>query len=126
MNSDQLQFTPQQAAYVVQRLISERRLVVGEVNRYLGEMREEMTSIEARISHLRSIAGATPRESAAKATATNGGATQRRRKQRAVSPEVLATRQLQGSYIRAIKKVPLSQRPAYKVIAKEKGTRSGD
>jgi hypothetical protein len=121
MNPRQPQFTPEVATYVVERLINERRLGIGEVNRYLGEMTEEMTAIEARISHLRSIAGAAPREAAAKAPATNGGATQRRRTERAVSPEVLATRQLQGRYIRAIKLVPLSQREQYKKTAKEKG-----
>jgi hypothetical protein len=46
-----------QASYVLRRLISERRLSPGEVNRYLGDMRQEITDLERKLDELRAAIG---------------------------------------------------------------------
>src|SRR4051812_34243230 len=47
------QLSPGQAAYVVERLIAERRLSMGEVSRYVGEMGREIDELEQRLQRLR-------------------------------------------------------------------------
>jgi hypothetical protein len=46
-----------QSSYVLRRLISERRLSPGEVNRYLGDMRQEITDLERKLDELRAAIG---------------------------------------------------------------------
>jgi hypothetical protein len=46
-----------QASYVLRRLISERRLSPGEVNRYLGDMHQEIADLERKLDDLKAAAG---------------------------------------------------------------------
>lgn len=46
-----------QAAYVVERLLSERRISQGEINRYISEMGREISDLEARLQRLREAHG---------------------------------------------------------------------
>jgi len=46
-----------QAAYVVERLLSERRISQGEINRYISEMGREISDLEARLQRLRDAHG---------------------------------------------------------------------
>jgi hypothetical protein len=49
--------SPGQAAYVVERLLSERRISQGEINRYVSEMGREISDLEARLQRLREAHG---------------------------------------------------------------------
>jgi septal ring factor EnvC (AmiA/AmiB activator) len=63
---------PAQAAYVVERLIAERKLTATDINQYLQGLQAEIQSLEQRIEALRSHApAATP--NAAPATAKASG-----------------------------------------------------
>jgi hypothetical protein len=57
-----------QASYVLERLIAERRISQGDVNRHIGDMHREISSLESRLQMLRTHAGAS-------AASTTSGAT---------------------------------------------------
>ena len=127
-------------------MISERRISPGEVNRYLGDIQREISDLERRLQSLREAGGAaraavgggtaaaaprrrgrppgSPNKAAAaapsapaKASAAKGGA----RRRSAITPEQLASRQLQGRYLGLIRQIAASKRGGYQRTAKEKG-----
>jgi O6-methylguanine-DNA--protein-cysteine methyltransferase len=57
----------------------------------------------------------------ASASSTAAPAKRGRRRRSAITPEQLASRQLQGRYLGLIRQVPASKRAQYQKIAKEKG-----
>ena len=124
--SASLHFSPGQAAYVLERLIKDRRVSQGEVNRYMSEMHHEISALEQRLQSLRDAAGALfrrgpgrpPRSAASAPAATQ--ATKRRRRS-AITAEQRASRQLQGRYLGLIRQIPASRRGQYQKTAKEKG-----
>ena len=162
-----------QASYVLDRLIAERRISPGEINRYVGEMGREISELEQRLRRLREAAGPAaaaavgfaagaagaaiarrgrrrgrpgrppgrpagrkpgrpagkrgpgrPRKNpVAAAGAAQGGAKKGRRRS-AITPEQLASRQLQGRYLALVRQFPEARRTAFAKIAKEKGRES--
>ena len=136
-----------QASYVIDRMVSERRVSPGEIIRYVNEMQREIDELEKRLQSLRAAAGgggggaaaaASPRRrgrppgsrnraraagDAAAAPAAGGGAKGRRlgRRRSNITPEQLASRQLQGRYLGLIRQIPASKRGQYQKTAKEKG-----
>lgn len=156
--------SPGQATYVLERLVADRRISPGEVNRYVSDMHREISDLERRLQELRSASGGRlgsavsemgglmkrrpgrppgsgrppgrppgrrrgrPPAAAAAAPAPAEGAAQPRRRGRpakrgrsALSPEQLASRQLQGRYLGLIRQIPASKRGQYQKIAKDKG-----
>ncbi|MCU1350712.1 MAG: hypothetical protein JWO56_3742 [Acidobacteria bacterium] len=173
--------SPGQAKWIIQKLISERRLSPGEVTRYVNDMQGEISSLERQLESLRAAHGSSssysssapsaptgarrgrkpgsknkvsvaaapagdqprkrrgrPPRSASAALASSGssaagsgaqasggtrsGAKAGRGRQRsAITPEQLASRQLQGRYLALIRQIPESRRGQYTKIAKDKG-----
>ena len=132
--------SPGQASYVIDQLLSERRISPGEITRYLNNMQREISDLEQQLASLRSAAGSSPRSPAAagparprrpagsgrkrrrsaKAAISAEGAPKRRRR-KAITPEQIASRQLQGRYLGLIRQIPASKRGQYQKIAKERG-----
>jgi len=147
-----------QASYVLDRLISDRRISPGEVSRYINDMQREINDLERRLEQLRAATmggGATSRTSAGAgqtqrrrgrppgsanrgpgrppgrpgrppgrppaAAAAAASARPGRRRRSAITPEQLASRQLQGRYLGLIRQIPASKRAQYQRTAKEKG-----
>ena len=131
-----------QASYVIDRMISDRRVSPGEIIRYVNEMQREIDELEKRLQSLRAAAGggggaaaaSAPRRrgrppgsrnraKAAAAPAAAAGAKRGRRGRRrtAITAEQLASRQLQGRYLGLIRQIPASKRGQYQKIAKDKG-----
>ena len=135
-----------QASYVIDRMISDRRVSPGEIIRYVNEMQREIDELEKRLQSLRAAAGggtgggmpaAAParrrgrppgsrnraKAAAPAAAAPAGGAKggRRRRRRSAITAEQLASRQLQGRYLGLIRQIPASRRGQYQKTAKEKG-----
>jgi hypothetical protein len=178
-----------QAAYVLERLIADRRISPGEVSRYVSDMHREISDLESRLQTLRTHAGASTgsgggtgsgsgttsggtsggttgarrgrppgrppgrpagsgvtasgkrrgrppgsknvASSAASApAASSGGGTPeasastgggKRRRRARITPEQLASRQLQGRYLGLIRQIPASRRAQYQKIAKDSG-----
>jgi hypothetical protein len=48
---------PGQASYVLERLLSERRVSAGDLNRYVSEMQREISDLESRLTRLREAHG---------------------------------------------------------------------
>jgi len=186
--------TPGQAKWVIQRLISERRVAAGEIQRYVSDMQREIGDLERQLASLREAHGGSSSYSssasvssssgtagttgarrgrkpgrkpgrpskasiAAAAAAQPAGGDQAVRKRRgrpprsasagasgpqssgsnagtdsgaragrgakrtrsAITPEQLASRQLQGRYLALIRQIPANRRGPYAKIAKEKG-----
>jgi hypothetical protein len=165
-----------QAAYVLDRLIADRRISPSEVSRYVSDMHREISDLETRLQTLRTHAGATTGAgtgaSSGGGTSTGGGfgarrgrppgrppgsgvtaggkrrgrppgsknvasssasaapsgaaaasappAGKRRRRAR-ITPEQLASRQLQGRYLGLIRQIPANKRGQYQKIAKDSG-----
>ena len=166
-----------QASYVLDRLIAERRISPGEINRYVSEMGREISDLEQRLARLREAAGpaaaaaiagvaagiagaaaarrgrrpgrpgrppgsgrkpgrpgrppgrpaanagaganAGTGASGAGATAAKGG--KRGRRKSAITPEQLASRQLQGRYLALVRQFAENRRTGFAKTAKEKG-----
>ena len=179
--------SPGQASYVLDRLISERRVAASEIARYVGEMHSEVSTLEQRLASLRAAIGggsssasssassssqgtgrrrgrppgsgkkrSAAASGASKASAGTGTGTGRRRgrprrnagaegqasgsnassesqqssgakrgrggrTRSAITPEQLASRQLQGRYLALIRQIPASRRAQFQKLAKEKG-----
>lgn len=123
-------------------MIGDRRVSPNEIIRYVNEMHHEIDQLEKRLQSLRAAAGggggsyaAAParrrgrppgsrnRAKAAAAAAVSAGKkTGRKRRRRSkITPEQLASRQLQGRYLGLIRQIPASRRGQYQRTAKEKG-----
>jgi hypothetical protein len=128
-----------QASYVIDRMISDRRVSPGEIIRYVNEMQREIEELEKRLQSLRAAAGggggmaAAParrrgrppgsrnRAKAAAPAAAEAKPGRRRRRRSKITAEQLASRQLQGRYLGLIRQIPASRRGQYQKTAKEKG-----
>ena len=157
------QLSPGQASYVLDKLVSDRRISVGEINRYVSDMHREISELESRLNSLRSAAGTgtggggaapvrrrpgRPRKVVAPMVAFPAAAPARRGRRRpgrpsnaslgivsaaaapaprrrgrrarsAITPQQLASRQLQGRYLGLIRQIPASRRGQFQRIAKE-------
>ncbi len=161
-----------QAAYVLDRLIADRRISPSEVSRYVSDMHREISDLETRLQTLRTHAGqAAGAGSSNSGTSSGGGfgarrgrppgrppgsgaaaggkrrgrppgsknvassataapssdaassapSTGKRRRRARITPEQLASRQLQGRYLGLIRQIPANKRGQYQKIAKESG-----
>jgi len=174
LNAPAPQMSHGQAAYVLDRLIADRRISPSEVSRYVSDMHREISDLETRLQTLRTHAGQStgtgsgggtssggfgPRRgrppgrppgrpagsgvtasgkrrgrppgsknvaSSASAASSVGAAssapsTGKRRRRARITPEQLASRQLQGRYLGLIRQIPANKRGQYQKIAKESG-----
>jgi len=91
----------------------------------MNEMEREIGDLERRLQSLREAASGAIRSAIAKVTPGRpgrppGGGGAKRRSAK-ITPEQLASRQLQGRYLGLIRQIPATRRAAYKKIATEKG-----
>jgi hypothetical protein len=125
---------------VLERIIADRRVSAGDVNRYIGDLGREITDLERRLQTLRAAGGGStgggsaprrrgrpPGRPAGSSASSSGAAAaakprrRRRRRSRSITAEQSASRQLQGKYLSLIRQIPASRRGQYSRIAKEKG-----
>ena len=179
LNAPAPQLSQGQAAYVLERLIADRRVSPGEVSRYVSDMHREISDLETRLNTLRTHAGTSTGTggggigtgsgtgtgggfgarrgpgrppgrppgsgvttsgkrrgrppgsknvaSSAPAASTGSGdagsapTTGKRRRRARITPEQLASRQLQGRYLGLIRQIPANKRGQYQKIAKDSG-----
>src|SRR5437763_7668327 len=72
LNAPAPQLSHGQAAYVLDRLVADRRISPGEVGRYVSDMRREITDLESRLQTLRAHAGASSSSSGTTSGSTTG------------------------------------------------------
>jgi hypothetical protein len=170
LNAPAPQLSAGQAAYVLEKLIADRRISPGEVSRYVSDMHREISDLESRLQTLRTHAGVSAgsaggmtsggttgarrgrppgrppgsgvtasgkrrgrppgsKNVASSAAAASSGASEagpstggvKRRRRARITPEQLASRQLQGRYLGLIRQIPASRRGQYQKIAKDSG-----
>jgi len=127
--------SPGQAAYVLDRLIRDRRVTQYDVQRYVNEIGREIQDLQRRLAELQQAGGGSsasaapaPRRRgrpagrpAAAAAAPAAAPAKPGRRRRTITSEQLASRQLQGRYLALVRQIPASRRAMYAKIAKEKG-----
>lgn len=125
------QLTAGQASFVLERLISNRRVSAGEINRYLGEMQKEIASLEQRLQSLRTASsgaasparrpGRPPRVRSSAGSAASPAKARGRKRSKVLTPEQRASRQLQGRYLALVRQIPANKRAGFSRMTKEKG-----
>ena len=180
LNAPAPQLSHGQAAYVLDRLVADRRVSPGEVSRYVSDMHREISDLETRLNTLRSHASGSTGTGSGGGTGTGSGTgtgggfgarrgpgrppgrppgsgvttsgkrrgrppgsknvassasaastgtgdagsaptTGKRRRRARITPEQLASRQLQGRYLGLIRQIPANKRGQYQKIAKDSG-----
>ncbi len=143
-------YSPEHASTVLDHLIREGRVSHGDISRYMeiADLERRLHSLRSGGAAAPAAspaprrrgrppgrpAGRRPgrpgRPPASASAAPAAAATQKRgpgrpRKQRsAITPEQLASRQLQGRYLALVRQIPASKRGQYAKLAKEKGRES--
>jgi hypothetical protein len=124
-----------QASYVLERILADHRISRADVARYVSEMHHEIERLEERLQSLRAATGNAiarvihPRRGRPPASAAiaaekgqaSAAPVKRRRRRAAITPEQLASRQLQGRYLGLIRQIPATRRAQYQRTAKERG-----
>jgi hypothetical protein len=121
-------WSPSQAVFILERALKDRKLSAADIRGYIGSIADEIRSIEKRLASLKDTAvesvtrvlgrgGEVPVPHVRSRRARKGP----RRAKRAVSPEVAASRKLQGQYIAAIRQIPKIRRKKFAAIAKKDG-----
>jgi hypothetical protein len=104
-----------EALYVLDRLVTEKRITAAEVARLAAEMHEEIADLERRLAALRQAAESVrsgPQSRAARRS--SGGA-------KTVNPGLARSRKLQGEYMGLIRHMPTSARLRMKKLAGKQG-----
>jgi hypothetical protein len=110
------QLSSGEALYVLDRLVTDKRVTAGEVARLAAEMHEEIADLERRLSALRQAA-----ESVRTGTRQSGPGRQGSGRAKTVAPALMRSRKLQGQYMGLIRHIPASARPRMKKLAGEQG-----
>ena len=121
------EFTPEEARYVLEGLVKDRRVSKGELKQYLSRMKDEADELLERLRSLGwqgAVAVGAVVGGAALASSSRGRAAVTRAARavkKAVTPEQQAGRKLQGRYLGLIRQIPASQRAKFSTMAKNDG-----
>lgn len=115
-----LDITPTQAKHVLDSLVRQRRVSAREVARILDDMQTEIAEVTARLQLLRSGLAADAIRGARGST-RSAPVKRAVRRQKPVSAETQASRQLQGRYLGLIRQVPERGRARIKKVARAEG-----
>jgi hypothetical protein len=110
------ELTAGQAQYVVKRLLADRKIPVGDLRRYLGELDTEIATLEQQLDMLRAASAESGSRGSSRGAAGGGG-----RRRRNLSPERRESLRLQGHYLALIRQVPARKRGHYKAIVEKRG-----
>lgn len=134
-----LSLSSHQALYVLEQAVADRKLTSADVDRYVASMHHEISALERRLASLRDAvvepvkhlfqraasSSASPATAAAKpaaAPASSGGPAKAAKKRKVyVTPEVQASRRIQGQYISALRNLPKGKRAFYQQMARKDG-----
>lgn len=142
-----MKLTEAQAHYVVEKMLEDRTISQRDVDRYLKSMHSDIDDLERRLDRLREAAGSSAGSSSGKRKRRSGTGKKRGRKKRAtaktsragggkksgkksgkkkgkkrnLSPEVRASRALQGRYISNLRSFSGRKKAEFQKIAREQG-----
>lgn len=112
--------TAGEALYVLDRLVQERRLNAGEIDRVVKEMHREIEELEGRLAALRQAAGA-DRPSLRGSERKRGPSASTQGRSRSITPELAKSRRLQGEYMGLIRHIQGPARARMKKLASDQG-----
>lgn len=134
-----MNLTEAQAHYVVGKMLEDRTISQRDVDRYLKSMHSDIDDLERRLDRLREAAGSSAGLSSGKrkrrsgtgkkrgrkkrgaAKSTKAGSGKKKGKKRNLSPEVRASRALQGRYISNLRSFSGRKKAEFQKIAREQG-----
>lgn len=135
-----MNLTEAQAHYVVEKMLEDRKISQRDVDRYLKSMHSDIDDLERRLDRLREAAGSSAGSSSRTRKRKSGAGKKRGRKKRAasrktakagsgkkkgkkrnLSPEVKASRALQGRYISNLRSFSGRKKAEFQKIAREQG-----
>ncbi|MBW3563987.1 MAG: hypothetical protein KY459_04620 [Acidobacteria bacterium] len=134
-----MNLTEAQAHYVVEKMLEDRKISQRDVDRYLKSMHSDIDDLERRLDRLREAAGSSAGSSSKTRKRRSGTGKKRGRKKRAtgktskagsgkkkgkkrnLSPEVKASRALQGRYISNLRRFSGRKKADFQKIAREQG-----
>jgi hypothetical protein len=127
--SKQSHLSAHQAAFVLEKALADRKLSASDVKHYLSVMHDEISELEERLASLRSAAVEPVKHlvrRGAKAvteavTNLTGKASAPKKRKKPVSPEVAASRQLQGQYLGYMRQIPKTKRASFQKISRTEG-----
>lgn len=121
--SSELDVTPAQALFILEQMIEDKKINRRDLQRYKGNLDNEIESLEKRLADLKSAvgggrAGASSRKSAGRKR--SAGKTRKRSGSKA-SAATQQSRALQGRYISYIRRFKGKKKEQYQKMAREKG-----
>jgi hypothetical protein len=122
--ADEPQFSPAHAAYILRRALADRKLTAADIRRYSASIQDEIAELESRLADLKEAVVGQVRKVWGRATGevtTRRGRRPSKRRRATVSPEIAASRKLQGQYLGFIRQIPASQRAGFKKMATQEG-----
>ena len=114
-----MQMTPSQSHYVLQRLISQGRVREAQVRAVLNGRSQEIAALRAQLAALEGIDGRGRRRAGRPASGTKRAPARRRRV--AISPKVRALRRLQGKYMGYVRRLKPAEKARVRAVREKQG-----
>ena len=114
--------TPAQASYVLERLIADRRISLGDVRSYLAAMGSEIADIERRLATLRDAVSHAP--AIAPASHKAGGLARQATRKRRPAKGAGHPRGIAGTLAVLLRSIPAAEHAAIAAIRSDKGIKA--
>lgn len=111
-----MSMTPAESHYVLQTLLSQRKVRQSQVNAVLGGRTKEIASLRERLAALEGIRGASRGKARRPATARPA-----RRRNVTISPKVRALRRLQGKYMGYVRRLKPAEKARVREVRENQG-----
>ena len=110
-----MKLTPDESHYVLQTLISQRKIRQSQIAAVLGGRTKEIASLRERLATLEGIQGASRR------TERRSEARPARRRNVTISPKVRALRRLQGKYMGYVRRLKPAEKARVREVREKQG-----
>jgi hypothetical protein len=113
-----MKMTPDESYYVLQTLISQRRIRESQVRAVLNGRAKEIAELRQRLATLEGMKGRAARRDGRRAGANRRPA---RRRPVAISPKVRALRRLQGKYMGYVRRLKPAEKARVRAVREKQG-----
>jgi hypothetical protein len=113
-----MKMTPDESHYVLQTLISQRRIRESQVHAVLNGRAKEIAELRERLAALEGMKGRAARRGGRRAGANRRPA---RRRPVAISPRVRALRRLQGKYMGYVRRLKPAEKARVRAVREKQG-----
>jgi hypothetical protein len=113
-----MKMTPDESHYVLQTLISQKRIRESQVRAVLNGRAKEIAELRQRLATLEGMKGRAARRGGRRAGANRRPA---RRRRVAISPRVRALRRLQGKYMGYVRRLKPAEKARVRAVREKQG-----